>query len=181
LAVIKDDPECLAMFRDAMNGTLAGHGGNHKSERVNQDQDSATTLNGVRDNDYWQARIQRDCPEELAVIKDDPECLAMFRDAMKEHHNQHTRKDNNVIQADTPQGNSRAYSIDRRRSLHWHLVSAGRFGALRASGCGRVGLLARIVQYDSGAFGACFWCFGDLPPRHQGNSLPLFSMRFLRR
>lgn len=48
-----------------------------------------------------------------AVIKDDPECLAMFREAMKEHHNQHTRKDNNVIPADMPQGNSKAYSIDR--------------------------------------------------------------------
>jgi hypothetical protein len=48
-----------------------------------------------------------------AVIKDDPECLALFREAMKEHHNQHTRKDNNVIPADMPQGNSRSYSIDR--------------------------------------------------------------------
>ena len=68
-AVIKDDPECLAMFREAMNGTLAEHGGDHKSEQARQDQDSGTTLNGVRDNDYWQARIQRDCPEELEAIK----------------------------------------------------------------------------------------------------------------
>jgi len=67
--VIRDDPECLAMFREAMNGTLAEHGGDHKSEQARQDQDSGTTLNGVRDNDYWQARIQRDCPEELEAIK----------------------------------------------------------------------------------------------------------------
>jgi len=48
-----------------------------------------------------------------AVIKDDPECLAMFREAMKEHHNQHTCNRNNVTAADVSTGNSRAYSIDR--------------------------------------------------------------------
>lgn len=58
-----------------------------------------------------------------AVIKDNPECLAMFREAMKlERGGDHTTpqgkqqaKDNNVIDcsSDITQGNSRAYSIDR--------------------------------------------------------------------
>lgn len=50
-----------------------------------------------------------------AVIKDDPECLAMFRDAMKERgNNQHTEsKPNNVRDAASTCGNSKAYSIDR--------------------------------------------------------------------
>lgn len=51
-----------------------------------------------------------------AVIKDDPEALALFREAMKESHGGDRKsdaiKDNNVI-LDTPQGNSRAYSIAR--------------------------------------------------------------------
>lgn len=66
-AVIKDDPECLAMFREAMNGTLAEHKRPTKEEQ--SDKDRGTTFTGVRDNDYWQARIQRDCPEELEAIK----------------------------------------------------------------------------------------------------------------
>lgn len=53
-----------------------------------------------------------------SVIKDDPECLAMFREAMKEQShdrgNQHTGgKSNNVTDAEVVTGNSRAYSIDR--------------------------------------------------------------------
>jgi hypothetical protein len=47
-----------------------------------------------------------------AVIKDDPECLAMFREAMTKQ-GERNDLDNNVIHVDTPQGNSRAYSIDR--------------------------------------------------------------------
>jgi|GEM_PF-1083265 len=50
-----------------------------------------------------------------AVIKDDPECLAMFREEMK---HQGERKDlhdfvDNVNEVSRPDGNSRAYSIDR--------------------------------------------------------------------
>jgi len=50
-----------------------------------------------------------------AVIKDDPECLAMFRDAMKEQAGRPTKESgNNVTELDTGvTGNSRAYSIDR--------------------------------------------------------------------
>lgn len=48
-----------------------------------------------------------------AVIKDDPECLAMFREAMKGEPGRNKETDNNVIRLDTPQGNSKAYSIDR--------------------------------------------------------------------
>ncbi|MEO9595376.1 hypothetical protein [Rhodopirellula bahusiensis] len=67
-AVIKDDAEALALFREAMVVPLREHGGNHGDK---EDQGSGTTLNGVRDNDYWHARIQRDCPEELEAIRAD--------------------------------------------------------------------------------------------------------------
>jgi hypothetical protein len=76
-----------------------------------------------------------------AVIKDDPEALAMFRDAMKGEPGRHKETDNNVIPLDTPQGNSKAYSIDRvkrecepevvalvmakKKSAHAALVEAG--------------------------------------------------------
>lgn len=48
-----------------------------------------------------------------AVIRDDPEALAAFREAMK-HQGERTDIDNNVIEVErSPVGNSRAYSISR--------------------------------------------------------------------
>ena len=48
-----------------------------------------------------------------AVIRDDPEALVMFREAMK-HQGERPNLDNNVIEVDrSPVGNSRAYSIAR--------------------------------------------------------------------
>ena len=47
-----------------------------------------------------------------AVIKDDPEVLRLYREAMVVQ-GERTDLDNNVIQVDSQQGNSRAYSIDR--------------------------------------------------------------------
>lgn len=65
--MLRDEPEVLALFREAMHGTLAAHGGNHVS-KPKEEQGSDATLIG-RGNDYWQARIARDCPEELEAIK----------------------------------------------------------------------------------------------------------------
>ena len=54
-----------------------------------------------------------------AVIKDDPEALAMFREAMKEHAGRPTKESTNNVSTiqdegrNTEHGNSRAYSIDR--------------------------------------------------------------------
>jgi hypothetical protein len=50
-----------------------------------------------------------------SVIKDDPEALAMFRQAMLGHAGRPTKESgNNVSELDTGiTGNSRAYSIDR--------------------------------------------------------------------
>ena len=56
------------------------------------------------------------------VIKDDPEALAMFREAMAKQ-GERNDLDNNVIHVDTQQGNSRAYSIDRVKrecEPHWN-------------------------------------------------------------
>lgn len=48
-----------------------------------------------------------------AVIRDDPEALAAFREAMK-HQGERTDIDDNVIEVErSPVGNSRAYSITR--------------------------------------------------------------------
>jgi hypothetical protein len=48
-----------------------------------------------------------------AVIRDDPEALAAFREAMK-HQGERTDFDDNVIEVDrSPVGNSRAYSLSR--------------------------------------------------------------------
>lgn len=54
-----------------------------------------------------------------AVIKDDPEVLAMFREAMKAPHGGDRKsesapiKDNNVMLDQASQGNARAYSVTR--------------------------------------------------------------------
>jgi len=49
-----------------------------------------------------------------AVIKDDPEALAMFREAMKHQGDKKHIVDNvNDDLMPRPDGNSRAYSIDR--------------------------------------------------------------------
>ena len=65
-----------------------------------------------------------------AVIKDDPEALAMFREAMKgqeggDKRSQAATTDNNVISDRSPVGNSRAYSISRvQRSCDAETVAA---------------------------------------------------------
>ena len=69
-AVIKDDPEALAMFREAMNGVLLPNGGDRKTEGSPVHREAITLSDSERNsNAYWQARIQRDCPEELEAIK----------------------------------------------------------------------------------------------------------------
>jgi len=68
-AVIKDDPECLAMFRAAMNGTLAESRRPTKEEQeINLGGTKVNAEDVAGTNAYWQARIQRDCPEELEAI-----------------------------------------------------------------------------------------------------------------
>ena len=65
-AVLRDEPEVLAMFREAMNGTLSEQRRPTTEEKANKG--SAATFIG-RGNAYRQARIARDCPEELDAIK----------------------------------------------------------------------------------------------------------------
>ena len=57
--------------------------------------------------------VNKDPKKVEAVIKADPEALALFREAMKGQAGRPKESDNNVIQIDSPQGNSRAYSITR--------------------------------------------------------------------
>jgi len=56
-----------------------------------------------------------------AVIRDEPAILAAFREAMKGKPGRKPKPagktDNNVIPLDTPQGNARAFSIDRVQRL----------------------------------------------------------------
>jgi hypothetical protein len=53
----------------------------------------------------------------VVIVREDPECLAMFREAMLGHAGRPTKESgNNVTELDTGiTGNSRAYSIDRVR------------------------------------------------------------------
>ena len=68
-----------------------------------------------------------------AVIRDDPQALAAFRDAMK-CVNQHDLPDDNVIRHEAEQGNSRAYSISRvQRECDQDTVSAVMSGEMSAN------------------------------------------------
>ena len=72
-----------------------------------------------------------------AVIKDDPECLALYREAMKEQgNNQHTSKLNNIKDAQVVAGTSKAYTCERlKRDVPelFEEVKAGRMSANAAA------------------------------------------------
>ncbi len=72
-----------------------------------------------------------------SVIRDDAEVLAMWREAMKPApgRNQHS-SDDNVNDAPTPKGNSRAYTVARLQKQNPGLfeeVKAGRMSANAAA------------------------------------------------
>lgn len=68
-----------------------------------------------------------------AVIRDDPEALLAFREAMK-CVNQHDLPNDNVIRHQPEQGNSRAYSLDRvNRECDPETVAAVMAGELSAN------------------------------------------------
>lgn len=67
-AVIRDDPEALALYREAMNGALAESRRPTKEEQQNKASGRMVIQYGDT-NAYWQARILRDCPEELEFLK----------------------------------------------------------------------------------------------------------------
>jgi len=74
-------------------------------------------------------------PEKVeAVIREDPEALLAFRDAMK-HQGERPNLDDNVIEVDrSPVGNSRAYSISRvQRECDADTVAAVMAGELSAN------------------------------------------------
>lgn len=66
-AVIKDDSEALTLYREAINGELRPRAGRPCKDEGNV---CAAKITGSTNNAYWQARIQRDCPDELEAIKD---------------------------------------------------------------------------------------------------------------
>jgi len=125
------EPEALALFREAM---VERPGKRAKAEQVIGDNvTNKTSDNRGNTKAYSIDRVKRELitekpvrgwgedPKKVeAVIKDDPECLAMFREAMK-HQGNHKPKSNehkcdNVTLMGTGgegTGNSRAYSIDR--------------------------------------------------------------------
>ncbi|MFN6398998.1 MAG: hypothetical protein ACK449_03800 [Planctomycetota bacterium] len=93
-----------------------------------------------------------------AVIKDDPECLALFREAMKsERGGDHTTeqgkkqaKHNNVMDCSEPvQGNSKAYTCERLSKVAPELfeeVKAGRMSANAAAI--KAGIRKKPTAYD---------------------------------
>jgi hypothetical protein len=76
-----------------------------------------------------------------AVIKDDPECLALYREAMKgqeggDKRSKRATTDNNVIGDRSPVGNSKAYTCERLKRVAPELfeeVKAGRMSANAAA------------------------------------------------
>lgn len=69
-----------------------------------------------------------------AVIRDDPEALAAFREAMLGEQGRKPETDNNVIPINTPQGNSRAYSLSRvQRECNAETVAAVMAGEMSAN------------------------------------------------
>lgn len=67
-AVIRDDPEALALYREAMNGALAESRRPTKEEQQNNP-DGVRVMQYGNSDAYWQARILRDCPEEMEFLK----------------------------------------------------------------------------------------------------------------
>lgn len=87
---------------------------------VNRQNDGQPTTAGAT-SDHLQISFGQICPKlQLRLARNPPKLLALllYREAMVEHGgdhgNQHTGgKHNNVILAESQQGNSRAYSLDR--------------------------------------------------------------------
>ena len=65
-ALLAGDPVLFA-YREAMNGVLGEHPGRPANDSDNV---RGTNINSrACTNDYWQARIARDCPEEIQALK----------------------------------------------------------------------------------------------------------------
>jgi hypothetical protein len=115
--------------------------------------------------------VQRECDAETveAVIRDDPEALAAFREAMK-HQGERPNLCNNVteVEADAITGNSRAYSISRvQRECDAETVAAvmaGEHHARRLAAPALPGRRARLQAAASNLFGG-----------HEIAGLPAFS------
>ena len=118
--------------------------------------------------------MQRECEAETveAVIRDDPEALAAFREAMK-HQGQRTDLSpndfpDNVREVTEGHGNSRAYSISRvQRECDAETVAAvmaGEHHARRLAAPALPGRRARLQAVASNLFGG-----------HEIAGLPAFS------
>lgn len=104
---------------------LAGHGGV-------RDQADIISLKHGTSADYLTARIKRDRPDgngSRRLLRDDPEVLAMWREAVTNDvgTNQHTMPPDNVRTQDEGYGNSRAYTLrrlsDERPDLYERVVA----------------------------------------------------------
>ena len=67
---LRADPEVLALFRAEIGRPLAEHGeiGNGRTEESRGVANTSTPTRGTTNAPYLQARIQRDCPEQLDAI-----------------------------------------------------------------------------------------------------------------
>jgi len=116
--------------------------------------------------------VQRECDAEKveAVIRDDPEALAAFREAMlgKPGRPKEGETRDNVTGLDDDRGNSRAYSISRvQRECDPDTVSAvmaGEHHARRLTAPALPGRRARLQAVASNLFGG-----------HEIAGLPAFS------
>ncbi len=74
-------------------------------------------------------------PKQIeALLKDDPEVLPMYRDAMKQQgHNQHTSKVDNITPARADKGTSKSYTLSRLCRDHSELFQRVCDGELSAN------------------------------------------------
>ncbi len=94
-----------------------------------------------------------------AVIKDDPECLAMFREAMKEKTGPKPSCCNNVTETDgQATGNSRAYSIDRvKRECEPEVVAKVMAGQMSPNAANSPAAMQAGISISVVALSAAYW------------------------
>ena len=100
---------------------------------------NSTVSRGTANAAYLAARLRREDPAQIeAVIRDDPEALVMYREAMK-GQGKRTDLHSNGMEVSAQQGTTRAYSLSRvQRECDGPTVAAVMAGEMsRAEQIGR--------------------------------------------
>ena len=108
--------------------------------KAGEGNDSNRSISAGAGPAYLAARLRREDPAQIeAVIRDDPEALVMYREAMKGQHGGDRKsesiKRNNITLDSSERGTSRAYSISLvQRECDAPTVAAVMAGEIKAAG-----------------------------------------------